>query len=179
MQNKWLRFFSGLLIVVLVAEAFYLYFQFRNPKGNESVLDNNTTTKSLSPTPGSYTNRDTFNNMSQFIDLGLVEKSSFVNEFQGEVIRLHNTDIDGPLDGKYERARLLIQIKKGDSKSKYTAPIFFFTVNELGNLVIQEKSGEEIVEANWNDLQLGQTVAIEETWDLIKEEISNYKITIL
>ena len=179
MQNKFFRFLSVILILILIIEAFYLYSQFNRSKGNESILDNNKIGQTIKPTPGSYTNRDTFNNISQFIDLGLIEKSSFVNEYQGEVIRLHNTDIDGALDGKYARAKLLIQIKKADSQSKYATPVFFFTVNELGNLIIQEKLGEEVEEAQWNDLELGQTVAIEETWDLIEEAITNYKITIL
>lgn len=179
MQNKFFRFLSVILILILIIEAFYLYSQFNRSKGNESILDNNKIGQTIKPTPGSYTNRDTFNNISQFIDLGLIEKSSFVNEYQGEVIRLHNTDIDGALDGKYEQARLLVQIKNGEAKSEYATPTFFFTVNELGNLIIQEKSGEEIKEAQWNDLELGQTVAIEETWDLIEEAITNYKITIL
>ena len=196
-MNKLLKIVFIILLMALLGEmGYYLYSFYGVKTGSEGK--STTTVPTLAPTvslttPTStpiITKRNLKTDITQFVmevvNNGLIDKSYIVSEYKGKIISLQDQNVSPPPpsaspNSQYQPLLLITLEKDTLEKDKRENPKinFYFNDKELLILKIKRQANGENIELGVQDLKVGQEVMIRETWDLIKNNISSYEITIL
>jgi len=129
-------------------------------------------------TKNDLSNEDVFARLNFLIDKEAVISSHFINEYNGKIVKLENKDIVSPFKGNPDyqpELSILLETVNNSNKFSYT---LYFDKEELSFLNVKKQNGDSS-NVTYQDLKEGQNIVVQETWDLIKKKISDYKITIL
>ena len=188
-MNKILKIIFIVLFVVLIGEVVYLFSSSYGIKTTTENVIPTATPVLLTATP-IITKRDLTTDMTQFItefvNNELVNKLYIVSEFKGKIISLQDQNVSPPPpsaspNSQYQPLLLITLEKDTLEKDKRENPKinFYFNDKELSILKIKRQNEGENIELGTQDLKVGQEIIVRETWDLIKNNISSYEVTIL
>ncbi len=184
-MNKILKVIFVILFVILIGELAYLAYSNwygNNAKSNSTAVPSSapttnviTTSSAVTEAGESFSNEENLANITAFIKEGLVDKAYFINEIKGNIIKLQDKGIEPPFKTKPAyQPELFIQLEI-NRNGKQFKPGLYFDKEELSTLTITKQN----TKVSPQNLEIGQTIVIKENWDLIKQAVTSYEITIL
>lgn len=170
-----LKILLVILLVVIIGEAgFYLYFRFGESK---NALEAQTANVSTPPTsvPVSPIVRGAFNStyLNNLLNNKNIASSTLTNTFEGTVVHVYPTPgvIAGPKIS-YQKA-LEIQ-NRPDAKAFWA----YYTENDLAVLQTVKQVGESEQPIQFEQMKPGDTVFIQESYDLVNSQTKELKVVL-
>ncbi len=185
LMKKVLPYFFGFISIVLLIEIiFYGFFLKTENNRLKSVCNNlnaeKTNVQTAIPTVSQapVTNalhafdERTLKNVNYFIGIKAITQSKLINRYQGKILSLSLDD----WENKYKNYHPVFAITlKTSSNSAKNLVYLLFDKDEIKNLTVKDSKDKTL---DYQALKVGQTVTVEETYDVIKKATTNYLATI-